>query len=115
MAGGKEPAVWDNVREQGSRVGAVLPYITGAGGASAIALVWIGLFLSDKLHTDGEFRREAAALEQEKAAHGETRKALSEASARADVAVRASEMIADAFGAARVATGRGAPRAPRQS
>jgi hypothetical protein len=74
--------------------------ITGGSGAIVVVVIWLTMIMSDKLHTDAEFRREAAALEKEKAAHDETRKALAEAAARADAAVRASELIADAFSSA---------------
>ena len=69
--------------------------------------------LADKMHTDAEFARLAAALDREKAAHDETRKALAEASARADAAVHASELIADAFTEARSRRGTGSGHAAR--
>jgi hypothetical protein len=62
--------------------------------------VFLTLILSGKLHTAAEFDRTDAALEREKQAHAETRKALTEAAARGDAAVRASELIADAFSSA---------------
>lgn len=61
--------------------------------------IWLTLMVSGKLHSDDEFQRESAALEREKIAHDETRRALAAASERADAAVRASSLIADAFGA----------------
>jgi hypothetical protein len=79
--------------------------LTGGVSAMAVMAIFLTLILTGKLHTDGEFDREATALDREKAAHEETRKALAEASARADAAVRASEMIAGAFAAARAGEG----------
>jgi hypothetical protein len=74
--------------------------ITGGTGAIVVMVVWLTMILSDKLHTDGEFSRVAEALQLEKTAHTETRKALEAAADRADAAVRSSELIADAFTAA---------------
>ena len=69
------------------------------GGISAVAVlgIFLALILADKLHTDAEFKREMEALDREKMAHAETRKALAEAAARADAAVRATEIIARAL------------------
>ena len=71
--------------------------LTGGVSAMAVMAIFLALILSGKLHTDSEFGREAAALDREKLAHDETRRALAEASARADAAVRAAELMADAF------------------
>jgi hypothetical protein len=71
--------------------------LTGGVSAMAVMAIFLTLILAGKLHTDGEFQREAQALDREKSAHEETRRALTEASARAETAVRASELIADAF------------------
>ncbi len=77
--------------------GSLLSLITGGAGAVTILVVFLGLILSDKLHTDGEFQRlkEAAGKKDETIA--ELSKALDAASARGDAAVRASELIASAF------------------
>ena len=62
-------------------------------------LFFLTLLLAGKLHTDDEFSRMSDALDKEKEAHEETRRALSLAGERADAAVKASELIADAFSA----------------
>jgi hypothetical protein len=74
--------------------------LTGGISAMAVMAIFLTLILSGRLHTAGEFDRTDAALEREKQAHDETRKALTEAAGRADAAVRASELIADAFSSA---------------
>lgn len=86
----------------------LLSLLTGGVGAVAVLGIFLGLIVSGKLHTDAEmvradenFEREAAAYEAEKRAHAETRRALAEASARGDAAVRASELIAGALGGTR--------------
>jgi Tfp pilus assembly protein PilN len=71
--------------------------LTGGVSAMAVMGIFLTLILTGKLHTDGEFQREAAALDREKQGHDQTRQALAEAAARADTAVRAAQMIADAF------------------
>lgn len=71
--------------------------ITGGIGAVAVMAIFLALILSGRLHTDDEFQREVKAREKEQEAHSETRKALVEASGRADAAVRAAEMVAEAF------------------
>ena len=71
--------------------------LTGGISAMAVMGIFLTLLLTGHLHTRGEFDREAAALDREKLAHDETRKALAEASKRADAAVRAAEVMADAF------------------
>jgi hypothetical protein len=72
-------------------------FLTGGVGAVAVMAVFMTLILAGRLHTDGEFNRLEAALNREKEAHDETRRALTDASARADAAVRASELIARAL------------------
>jgi len=73
--------------------------------------IFVVLILAGKLHTDGEFRtmmdrsdaefnREVAALDREKAAHDETRRALEAASARSDAAVHAAELVANTLSTA---------------
>ena len=74
--------------------------ISGGVGAVTVLGIWLTLMITGKLHSDDEFQREAKALDKEKEAHEETRKALAEAAARADAAVRASELIASAFSSA---------------
>ena len=77
--------------------GSVVSLISGGAGAIAILTLFLTLILSDKLHTDGEFRRMEQALQLEKEARAEATRALTAASERADAAVRASQLIADAF------------------
>ena len=91
--------------------------ISGGAGAVTVFGIWMSLLVSGKLHTDAEMTRadqlselRLEALRTEQAAHAETRRALAEAAARADAAVRASEMIADAFSsAASTGSGRALP------
>lgn len=75
----------------------------------AVMAIFLTLILTGKLHTDKEFDREASALDREKTAHEETRRALSEASARADAAVRATEIVAGALSHSRGAKRTGSP------
>jgi hypothetical protein len=74
--------------------------LTGGISAMTVMGIFLTLILAGKLHPSGEFDRQSAALDQERQAHGETRKALAEAALRADAAVRASELIAGAMTAA---------------
>jgi hypothetical protein len=71
--------------------------LTGGVSAMAVMAIFLTLILAGRLHTDSEFQREVNALDREKTAHEETRRALAEAATRAEAAVRASELIADAF------------------
>lgn len=75
--------------------------LTGGISAIAVMAIFLTLILTGRLHTESEFERAIGALDKEKTAHEETRRALTEAGARADAAVRASEMIAAAFAAAK--------------
>lgn len=77
--------------------GSVVSLISGGAGAIAVLTLFLTLILADKLHTDGEFHRMEQALQLEKQAHSETTRALIAAGERADAAVRASQLIADAF------------------
>lgn len=72
--------------------------LTGGATAMTVMAIFLVLILAGKLHTDAEFQREAQALDREKMAHDETRKALVEAAARGDAAVRATELVARALG-----------------
>lgn len=76
--------------------------LTGGVSAMTVMVVFLTLILTGKIHTGAEFQREADALDREKQAHAETRRALAEAAARGDAAVRASELIAAAVGKAGV-------------
>ena len=71
--------------------------ITGGLGAVAVMAIFLTLILAGKLHTEPEFQRLETALDQEQAAHDETRRALTAASERADAAVQASELVVRAF------------------
>lgn len=75
----------------------VASLLTGGVSAMAVMGIFLTLILSGNLHTAAEFDRQSAALDAERLAHAETRKALAEAAARADAAVRASELIASAM------------------
>lgn len=71
--------------------------LEGGVGAIAVMGIVLSLMLTGKLHTDAEFDRLEAALDREKSAHDETRRALTIASERADAAVQASQLVASAF------------------
>ena len=89
------------------------PLITGGGFAGIIVV----LFVTGHIHSDGELKREVERREAVERRVGlleqaleEKDKALAEANGRADAAVRASELVADAFTDARrrrTSTGRG--------
>ena len=71
---------------------------------AALALVFLWMFLSGKVHSDAEFGRmatdrdtERAALQAEREAHDKTRQAYELASARGDAGVRAAELVAAAL------------------
>jgi len=90
----------------------LLSLITGGAGALSIMGIWMTLMIMGKLHTDGEVTLLVDALNREKAAHDETKRALAAASDRADAAVRASELVSDAFASASQRRKRETPRAP---
>jgi hypothetical protein len=75
----------------------IVPLITGSG----VAGVFCCLFILGMVHSDRELKREAHRADTLEAALKEKDAALAEANARADAAVRASELIADAFSDAR--------------
>ena len=91
--------------------GIPLPYITGAGGALVVLALVAWAFYIGKLHSDPEFQRETARADREaaradteaaarrdsEAARVEQGRALAVSNARADAAVRASELIASAM------------------
>lgn len=79
--------------------GSLTSLITGGIGALGVLGIFLALILSDKLHTDGEFRRMAAANARKDETIAELTRAVDAAAERAGAAVRASELIADAFAA----------------
>ena len=79
----------------------LIPLITGGGGALVVLMLVAYAFYLGKIHSDPEFQREVARGDRLEAALREKDKALEAASDRADAAVRASELIADAFTEAR--------------
>ena len=90
----------------------IVGLISGGSGALGVMVIWMSLLLSGKLHTNSEVERlekeldrEVTALDRERAAHEETRRALAAADDRADAAVKASSIIADSLSAARVSGG----------
>lgn len=93
----------------------VSPLFTGGVGATTVLVSWLLSLLTGRMHTDAEFEREVKAREAaERRADvlertvQEKDRALIEATSRADAAVRASEVIADAFSEAKGrARGRG--------
>lgn len=79
----------------------LLNLITGTAGALVVLALVAWAFYTGKLHSDKEFQREVRRGDTLQAAAAEKDKAITEAAARADAAVRASELIADAFTEAR--------------
>lgn len=77
----------------------IVSLITGGASGLGVLVIVFALVLGDKLHTDSEFRRVLDANEKKDQTIAELTKAVDAASARADAAVRASELIADAFSA----------------
>lgn len=71
--------------------------ISGSGGALGVILVWLTLILAGKEHTNSEFERERERGDKLEEANEELQRALTAANARAEAAVRATEVIADAF------------------
>lgn len=103
--------VWPQTAGSGAArlsIETVTSLITNTVGAVAVLGIFLTLIVSGRLHTDAEVKRledvvdrEATALEREKQAHDETRRALAAASERADAAIRASELVATALGEAK--------------
>lgn len=79
----------------------LLGLIQGSLGALVILALIAFAFYAGKLHSDSEYQREVKRGDTLEAANAEKDKAIQEAAARADAAVRASELIADAFTEAR--------------
>jgi len=97
----------------------IVSLATGGAGALLIVIIWITLLLNGKLHTDEEFKREVARgdelvkrLDLRNQSIEELQKALITANARADSAVRSTEMMADALAAAGQRRSRAIPKAP---
>ena len=78
-----------------------LALIQGGAGAIVVLALVAYFFFTGKLHSDSEFKREIAHRELLEATIAEKNEALKTAGDRADAAVRASELIADAFTEAR--------------
>lgn len=87
----------------------VISLITGGVGSLGVVGIFLFLIISDKLHTDGEFQRLQNLLDKAENAHAETRRALAAAIERGDAAVRASEVIANAFASAGQGRGTSVP------
>lgn len=79
----------------------ILPYVTGSAGALVVLAFVAWGFYTGKLHSDREFGREVKRADTLEQALKEGAQALADATKRADAAVRASELIADAFSEAR--------------
>lgn len=85
-------------------IDSITSLVTGSIGAIGVLGIFLTLILTGKLHTAGEMKRadqtierQARALDKGEEALAETRRALTEASGRADAAVRATEVVARAF------------------
>lgn len=79
----------------------LLSLVTGGAGALVVLALIAWAFYAGKLHSNPEFEREVQRRELLEATIAEKNAALKAASDRADAAVRASELIADAFTDAR--------------
>lgn len=93
----------------------IVTLITGGAGGLAVAVIFLVLFTSGKIHSDAEFAREVERGDREAEARQRLEEALlargsalAEANARADAAVRSSELIASAL-LGREGSGDGSP------
>jgi acyl-ACP thioesterase len=71
--------------------------ITGGVGAVTVLAVWLTTILAGKEHTDGEFKREVARGDRLEKALEDMTKAKGVSDERADTAVRATALVAEAF------------------
>jgi hypothetical protein len=78
-------------------VTSILSLITGGIGAIAVLGIVLTLIIGDNLHTDGEFKRLVEANAKKDEALEEAKRAIEAANARADAAVQAAEVIANAL------------------
>lgn len=88
-------------REIQGKVVSVETLLTGGVGAITVLVFFLALILNGKLHTDGEFDREVARGDRLEKALADMTKAKEVSDERADAAVRASSLIAEAFSSAR--------------
>jgi len=86
-------------------VESLVSLISGGSGALTVVVIWLTLILSGKMHTDTEFDREVARGDKLEEALKEKDRALEAAIARADTAVHASSLIAEALTGVRVRGG----------
>lgn len=86
-------------------------FLISQAPTAALALVFLYLFATGKVHSDAEYDQLRKDYETEKAAHEQTRAAYALASARADAGVRAAELVAASLEGARHAAA--APQAPQ--
>ncbi len=84
-------------------------FLISQAPTAALALVFLYLFATGKVHSDAEYDQLRKDYDTEKAAHEQTRQAYALATARADAGVRAAEMVAASLEGARRAA---APQAP---
>jgi hypothetical protein len=78
-----------------------LRFLIGQVPTAALAIVFLWLFITGRIHSSAEFDRARQDYLTEKAAHEQTKAALAIASARADAGVRAAELVASAVEGAR--------------
>jgi hypothetical protein len=71
--------------------------LTGGVGAITVLVVVLTLIISGNLHTDGEFEREVKRADRLEKALEDMTRAKEVSDERADTAVRASSLIAEAF------------------
>lgn len=71
-----------------------LRFLLDQAPTAALALIFLYLFTTGKIHSDAEHDQLRKDYETEKAAHEETRRAYQLATARADAGVRAAELVA---------------------
>jgi hypothetical protein len=90
----------------------LLPLITGSGGALIVLAVGIYLFLTDKLHSHGEFSRLEAENDQLRTENNQLRYALETERKTTNEAASAGQVTNQLIGAlTAIATG----RRPRQA
>lgn len=78
----------------------IINLISGGTGALGAVVIFLALILASKLHTDQEFQREVNRGDKLEANIAEKDRTIVAMSERADAAVKASEVIANAFAAA---------------
>lgn len=84
--------------------------IQGSLGALGVMSIFFTLFLAGRIHTDSEFKRLERRCDRLEETISDKDKTIAAANERADVAVKASALVADAFASG----GTSPPRQPRR-